>query len=120
DNAWVCGYARVYGYACVCGDARVYGYACVYDNACVYGYAQVCGYAWVCGNDDYIIVKGLGSQNRVTTVCKDRELGISVKCGCFFGSLSEFRDKVKKRHGDNRFSKEYLALIDLIKIHFEL
>ena len=45
---------------------------------------------------------------------------IAVKCGCFYGTLAEFVDKVKETHGNSKFAKEYLALIDLVKIHFEL
>lgn len=100
-NCWVCGDAKV------CGDAEVCG------NAKVYGNAEVCGDA------DYITIKGLGSKYRNTTIFKTKE-NIAVKCGCFYGTLAEFVDKVKETHGNSKFAKEYLALIDLVKIHFEL
>ena len=94
-NCWVCGDAKV------CGDA------------------EVCGNAKVCGDADYIIIKGLGSKYRNTTIFRTKE-NIAVKCGCFYGTLAEFVDKVKETHGNSKFTKEYLALIDLVKIHFEL
>lgn len=108
DKAWVYGNAQVYDNAWVCGDAMVYGNA------------SVCGDAQVCGDADYMTVRGLGSAFRTTTVCKDATKGISVKCGCFFGSLQDFEAKVKETHCDSKFAKEYLKLIELIKIHFEL
>lgn len=82
-------------------------------NCWVYGNAEVCGKA------DYITIKGLGSKYRNTTIFKTKE-NIAVKCGCFYGTLAEFVDKVKETHGNSKFAKEYLALIDLVKIHFEL
>lgn len=100
-NCWVCGNAKV------CGDAKVCGNAWVFGNAEVYG------------NADYIIIKGLGSKYRNTTIFRTKE-NIAVKCGCFYGTLAEFVDKVKETHGNSKFTKEYLALIDLVKIHFEL
>ena len=83
------------------------------DNAEVFGKAEVYGKA------DYITIKGLGSKYRNTTIFKTKE-NIAVKCGCFYGTLAEFVDKVKETHGNSKFAKEYLALIDLVKIHFEL
>ena len=101
------------------GNAKVYGNAWVLGNAEVYGNAKVYGNAWVYGNADYIIIKGLGSKYRNTTIFRTKE-NIAVKCGCFYGTLAEFVDKVKETHGNSKFTKEYLALIDLVKIHFEL
>lgn len=96
DDAWVC------GDACVCGDARV------------------CGNAWVYGNADYLCFKGLGSKNRNTTFFKCKDGRIHVSCGCFSGNLTEFEQQVKKTHEDSKFAKEYLAAIEVVKIHFEL
>ena len=118
-NCWVCGNAKVYDNAWVFGNARVCGNAEVCGNAWVYGNVEVCGNAEVYGDADYITIKGLGSKYRNTTIFKTKE-NIAVKCGCFYGTLAEFVDKVKETHGNSKFAKEYLALIDLVKIHFEL
>lgn len=101
------------------GNCWVYDNARVYSNAKVFGNAEVCGNAEVFGNADYITIKGLGSKYRNTTIFRTKE-NIAVKCGCFYGTLAEFVDKVKETHGNSKFAKEYLALIDLVKIHFEL
>ena len=84
-NAWVSGDARVYG------DARV----------------QNCR--------DYSATSCFGSGNRTTTFFRTKDGGISVRCGCFYGTLAEFREKVKERHGGRRLAKEYLMLADLME-----
>ena len=111
-SAWVSGDARVCGNARVSGDAQVSGNAWVYDNA------QVSGDAQVSGNADYAVVAGFGRYFRTTTFfrCKDKIL--RVQCGCFYGDLAQFREIVKKTHGDSKYAKEYLAIADLMELHF--
>ncbi len=111
-NCWVYGNARVCGDAELCGNAKVYG------NAWVYGNAELCGNARVYGNADYITIKGLGSRYRDTTIFKTRNEDVVVRCGCFYGTLTEFVNEVGITHGDSKYAKEYLALVELAKIHF--
>ena len=87
-------------------------------NAWVYGNAQVSGNARVSGDADYAVVKGFGRCFRTTTFfrCKDKIL--RVQCGCFYGDLAQFREIVKKTHGDRKYAKEYLAIADLMELHF--
>ena len=117
-NAEVYGNARVYGNASVYGDARVCGDARVYGNAWVYGNARVCGDARVYGNADYATVHGFGSEYRTTTFFKTKAGEIGVRCGCFYGNLSEFRKKVVETHGETKKAKEYLMLADLMEFRF--
>jgi hypothetical protein len=109
--------AQVYGYAQVYGDARVYGYAQVYGDARVYGDAAFSGDARVSGNADYACIKGFGTEFRHTTFYKTKENGIGVKCGCFNGSLEQFREQVKETR-TGKIVKEYLAIADLMEYHF--
>jgi hypothetical protein len=132
DNAFVLGNALVCDNALVCGDTLVCGNAQVYGNAQVSGNAQVCGNTWVCdnahiygnalvcSNADYIYLKGFGSHNRNTTMFRTKGGNIAVSCGCFSGTLQEFESKVKETHGNNKFAREYLALVEAAKIHFEV
>ena len=125
DNAWV------YGDAQVSGDALVYGNARVYGNAWVYGNALVCGNAWVYGNarvsgdarvygdEDYAYAHGFGSVNRTTTFFRLKDGGVGVRCGCFYGTLAQFRDKIRETHGETKKAQEYLMLADLMKLRFE-
>jgi len=94
--------------------------AWVYGNACVYGNAWVYGDACVSDNADYILLSGFGSHNRSTTMFKEKSGNICVSCGCFSGTLQEFESKVKETHGNNKFAREYLALVEAAKIHFEV
>ena len=98
----------------MCGNALVYGNAWLSGKALVYGNAQVFGEA------DYICLKGFGSRNRNTTMFRTENGNICVSCGCFIGTLQEFENKVKETHGNNKFAKEYLALVEAAKIHFEV
>ena len=100
-DAWVFGDARVFGDVRVCGDARVFGKA------------------RVCGDADCITFSGFGSCNRTTTVFKCEDGELRVVCGCFFGTVEEFAKKVEETHGDSLYGREYMAIIEVIKVHFE-
>lgn len=123
-DAWVSGDARVYGNAWVSDDARVYGNACVSGNACVYGNARVSGDARIYGNadikttGDICSMSGFGSEYRTTTAFRTKNGDVHVSCGCFFGSLEAFCQRVESTHGNNLYGREYKKMIELIKIHF--
>ena len=136
-NAQVSGDARVSGHARVCDNAWVYGHARVCDNAWVYGNAQVCGNAWVYGNaqvsgdawvrgDAWIDSKsaicafsGFGSELRTTTAFIDKEIGIRIVCGCFTGTIEQFKEKVIETHGtESKNGVLYLQMANMIELRF--
>ena len=88
------------------------------DNLSHSGNAWVSGNAQVSGDADYAVVTGFGRYFRATTFfrCKDKIL--RVQCGCFYGDLAQFRKIVKKTHGYSKYAKEYLAIADLMELHF--
>ena len=94
------------------GDAWVYG------NAQVYGNARVYGDAWVSGDADYAYAHGFGSINRTTTFFRLKDGGVGVLCGCFYGTLQEFRDKVQETHGESETAELYLDLATLMEKRF--
>lgn len=101
------------------GNAWVSGDAWVYGDARVYGNAMVCCNAMVCGDADYATASGFGSEYRTTTFFKLKNSDeIGVKCGCFCGTLKEFKEKVKETHGESKKAKEYLMLADLMEYRF--
>ena len=102
-----------YGNAWVSGDAIVSG------NAIVTGDAKVFGYAIVSGDQMYATVKGFGSNYRDTTFFVTKDGNVCVNCGCFSGTLEQFRKKVKETHKDTEYAKEYLAIADLMEMHFK-
>ena len=93
------------------GDAWVFG------NAEVFGNARVFGNAEVFGNADYTTIHGFGTQFRTTTFfrCKDKQ--VKVSCGCFYGTIPEFREQVKNTR-DGKIAEEYLMIADLMEKHF--
>ena len=124
ENAWVSENARVsenawvYGNAWVYENARVYGNAWVSENARVYGNARVSENAKIKTDKDYTIVQGFGREQRSTTFFRCADGEIRTQCGCFYGTIEEFRAKVKETHGDSKYAKEYLMIADLMEYHF--
>ena len=105
------------GDAWVSGNAEVSGNAMVSGNAIVSGNAEVSGDAWVSGNADYTTIRGFGTQFRTTTFfrCKDKQ--VKVSCGCFYGTIPEFREQVKNTR-KGKIAEEYLMIADLMEKHF--
>ena len=88
------------------GDAWVYGYAQVYGNARVENNHMHCGFDC------------FGSCNRHTHAYKTKGNKVEITCGCFRGSLEEFEKKVEETHKGTIYEKQYKAIINLIKIKF--
>ena len=118
-DAQVFGDARVSGNAQVFGDAQVSGNARVFGDAQVFGNARVFGNAWVSGDKDYAYAHGFGSCNRTTTFFRLKDGDVGVRCGCFYGTLAQFRDNVCETHGETKKAQEYLMLADLMEIRFK-
>ena len=122
SDCWVYKDAKVYGDAKVCGNAEVWGNAEVYGNAKVYGDAKVYGNAEVCGNakvkskNDIITISNIGSRNSTTTFFRSKDNHIYVSCGCFYGNIKEFEEKVKNTHKGNKHEEIYLKVIELAKL----
>ena len=90
-----------------------------YGNAWVYGDARVDGDAWVSG-DDIFTISNIGSRNGTTTFFKTKNNKIAVTCGCFYGEIETFAEKVKQTHGDNKHGRAYAKAIELAKVMIEL
>ena len=67
-------------------------------------------------NADYIAIANIGSRNDTLTAyrCANGEIGVAT--GCFTGNIDEFVEAVKDKHKDNKYAKQYLAAINLIKL----
>ena len=119
-DAWVYGNARVGGDAWVYGNARVCGNALVGGNAWVGGNARVCGNALVKGPRDIYWISCIGSRDGTTTFFRNANNGISVSCGCFYGTIDEFAAAVTKTHGDNEHAQAYRHAIEIAKLRIKL
>ena len=67
---------------------------------------------------DYLAIQRLGSVNRQTIIFKT-ETETMIRCGCFYGNIEQFRQRVKETHKDNQYAREYLAMLDFVKVRFE-
>ena len=85
-------------------------------NAWVSGDARVYGDAWVSGDADYLLIGRIGSRFSFTTFFKNKDKGITVSCGCFLGTIAEFRAKVTDTHGNNKHAKMYNLAADMAEL----
>lgn len=68
---------------------------------------------------DVVCIGNIGSRHSCTTVFKTNN-GIFVLCGCFFGTLEEFKMRVLIEHKNNsQYKKEYLDMIDYVQKKFK-
>ena len=64
-------------------------------------------------------IGNIGSRHSCTTVFNTNK-GIFVSCGCFFGTLKEFKERVLITHKDNpKYKKEYLDMINYVQKRFK-
>ena len=66
-----------------------------------------------------IVTARIGSRKTKTTAVYNAEKRtITIFCGCWKGSITEFDARVQKVHGDNKYAKEYLLAIKQIRETF--
>ena len=82
----------------------------------MYGDARVCGDARVYGDADCLLIGRIGSRFSFTTFFKNKDKGITVSCGCFLGTIAEFRAKVTDTHGNNKHAKMYNLAADMAEL----
>ena len=124
-NAVVSDNARAFGNAWVYGNAWVSGNAVVSDNARAFGDTVVSGDAKVSGDacvykpSDIASIEGFGSKFRAISFFRCVDGLVRCQCGCFYGTIDDFRSKVRETHGDSKYAKEYLMAADLMELHFK-
>lgn len=122
ENARVCEHALVGGNALVSGNALVQESAWVGDNALVSGNAQISGRVVIYGQARVVEYADIFSQNHIisidsitTTFYRGKEDKIYVVCGCFFGDLQSFLEKVEETYGNNRHGMVYRLAAELAR-----
>ena len=88
------------------------------DNLSQSGNAWVSGNAKVSGDADYAVIKGFGTVYRPTTFFRCHDGEARVTCGCFYGTIDEFREQVKRTR-KGKVADEYLKIADLMEYHFK-
>ena len=77
------------------------------DNAWVYGDAEVRR------STHYLVMGPMGSRNAHMTFFRDKEGTIKVVCGCFYGDIHAFLEKVTQTHGDSKHARVYRAAVQV-------
>lgn len=136
-NSTITDNTKIYGKATInrCNifdNSEVYNIS-ILNNVIVFGESKICcnnytdmyindailfNDAYITSSKDIIVVIGLGSIGRKTTFFKCKDGIIKVNCGCFNGTIDEFKEEVTKTYKDNLYEKEYLMLINLVKFRF--
>lgn len=137
-HAKVYGFAQIFGYVLICGNTRVCDHAKIFESAQVYDQAHISDYAQISGaacvkgaanisgdarisNDHHLAVFSyVGSTRGTLTVYRTINGELRVNRGCFYGTLEQFESAVKEKHEGTRYEKEYLNLIEFIKIRFDV
>ena len=105
---------------CKIGKDSSFGECCVFEGKCIIEFEEKC----IIENEHItknkcplLIFSGFGSVNRTTYFfnCTD---GIWVRCGCFFGDIEQFRERVKQTR-KGKLGKEYLMIADLVEMKWK-
>lgn len=89
----------------------------LFGECCSFGERCKIENEYVLIENHILILSGFGSKNRCTYVFNTADR-ILIRCGCFLGSIDEFEIKVEETHNDNKYAREYKAMINLIKIKY--
>ena len=95
------------------------GYVEKEENLQQEGDAWVSGDAQVSGNAQLLTFYGVGSEYKTLTAFPSKYGYIIITRGCFIGTVDEFVKAVKAKHGDSDMGKEYMLLVEMIKIRFK-
>lgn len=145
------GNSRIYGSPLISGKVSIYDNAIVHgesiidgENVEINGSSDIGGYANIEGcsiissttinlgtirdakitsPNDYAMVKGFGSINRTTVFYLDKNGIIKVICGCFYGTIDQFEERVKQTYLNdeimNPIGEEYIDIANLIRKRFK-
>lgn len=80
-----------------------------FENACLEDWGTL---------QDMLIIGCIGSRNDYTIAYKT-DKGIFIQCGCFEGTMEEFKVRVKETRLGTDHERNYLAMVEFIKIKFQ-
>lgn len=114
-----------FGDGCSFGERCRFGNRCSFDDRCSFG--EQCEFGELCNfennrvkNGRYFACDRIGSEKRKTYFFADENNEMFVRAGCFFGTMDEFIDRVKKVHKGTKYEKEYLMACELAKVVLEV
>lgn len=112
--------------SCSFGEHCSFGKSCYFEEHCSFG--KNCSFSEGCNLDNNLKFENIDDE--ISNVLKIDRIGsrkgcayffktlneIYVRCGCFFGTITEFENAVNETHKNNeQFKKEYLEAIKFIK-----
>lgn len=109
--------------SCSFGEWCDFGKRCSFGEDCSFG--EWCSFGNGCKCEDnhefekLFQIGYIGSRDDTTQFWLLTNKSILVRCGCFCGNIDKFIESVKKKHGDTSYAKEYLAAMELAKLHFQ-
>ncbi len=66
-----------------------------------------------------LTIGGFGSEERTSYFFLLEDNTVSVRCGCFAGTLDEWKEKVRETHGHSKIAKAYLMAADAVMMQIE-
>lgn len=105
-----------FGEGCSFGELCSFGKGCSFGEGCIFG--ERCSFGEGCSFENvgeyvsfypYVAFIGCGSRVGSKTYVYNLDRGIYVRCGCFLGTLAEFRERVRTENADPL----YLDFVDL-------
>ena len=105
-----------FGEGCSFGELCHFGELCSFGERCSFGgwcrFGELCSFEGIgryVGCYPYIAFIGCGSRVGSKTYVYNLDRGIYVRCGCFLGTLAEFRERVRTENADPL----YIDFVDL-------
>ena len=119
DNALVSENAIVYENSNLYDSVEVRGHSKVFGNAVLYGDALICGYSEIQSKNDLCTFSYFSKNSNIITFFNTKGNIIGVNYGFFYGTVEEFIEEIKENY-DDKFIKECLAIIEVVKIKFNI
>lgn len=138
NDAKVTNHAKVCGNSIVENHAVIRGYAIIYHGSLIKNdaiitesssirHATISGNAVIRGNmkinntNNVLVIGPIGSREAYTTFIRQSKT-IYVSCGCFFGTIEEFKKAVTNTHKykDDNYYDTYMNTIEYVKKHFAI
>jgi len=118
-----------FGVRCCFAEGCSFGEWCSFGKGCSFGvrccFAEGCSFGEWCRFEGrkalpghpFIAIDGAGTRNSKTYFF-NLEGGICVRCGCFSGTVEEFKQQVIQTHGNNIHAQIYLRFAEIAELKF--
>lgn len=118
-NVHIYEHATIYGQASISGYSKITG--TVGDNAIVRGLAYISNNAKILGDaviertDQYIVIEPVSPIGDTLTIIPDQDI---ICTEDFKGTKKEFINAVIERHGNDKRSKRYIAIVEFVYVNW--